>query len=130
MPGAAIAAPLTDSTGNEVAQVTTEDKTRNQAVNEQEMQDPATSAVRKDLPQKKDAPELGTTSPRIGPTPENVGKPPEFVVNVTGLQYAWLFTYPDTGVVSGELHVPIGRQVKLNISANDVLHAFGCQSFV
>lgn len=45
-------------------------------------------------------------------------------VEVNGIQYAWIFTYPDSGVVSGELHVPIGKQVKLNMKAGDVIHAF------
>ena len=53
----------------------------------------------------------------------------EMVVNVTGLQYAFIFTYPDTGVVSGELHVPAGRQVKVNMNANDVIHAFWVPEF-
>ena len=50
-------------------------------------------------------------------------------VNVTGLQYAFIFTYPETGVVSGELHVPIGQEVVLNMSANDVIHAFWVPEF-
>lgn len=119
LPGAAIAATL-----DEPPQSVVEGQTRNQELQDQATQDPATAAVREDLPQKRDAPTLGTTSPRIGPTPDKQGTPPEFVVNVTGLQYAWLFTYPDTGVVSSELHVPVGQEVLLNISANDVLHAF------
>ncbi|MBF2057216.1 MAG: cytochrome c oxidase subunit II [Cyanobacterium sp. T60_A2020_053] len=45
-------------------------------------------------------------------------------VEVNGIQYAWIFTYPDTGIVSGELHVPINKQVKLNMKAGDVIHAF------
>ena len=118
-PGAAIAATL-----DEPPQAITESQTRNQDVQDQATQDPATDAVRKDLPQKRDAPTLGTVSPRIGPTPDKQGTPPQFIVNVTGLQYAWLFTYPDSGVVSSELHVPVGREVLLNISANDVIHAF------
>lgn len=62
------------------------------------------------------APAATETAPAINPT--------ETVVNVAGMQYAWIFTYPDSGVVSGELHVPVGRKVFLNITANDVLHAF------
>ncbi|NET54582.1 MAG: cytochrome c oxidase subunit II [Merismopedia sp. SIO2A8] len=46
-----------------------------------------------------------------------------------GLQYAWIFTYPDTGIVSGELHIPMGQEVKLNITATDVLHAFWMPEF-
>jgi cytochrome c oxidase subunit 2 len=51
------------------------------------------------------------------------------VVNVTGMQYAFIFTYPETGVTSGELHVPIGREVQLSMSANDVIHAFWVPEF-
>jgi cytochrome c oxidase subunit II len=50
-------------------------------------------------------------------------------VNVNGLQYAWIFTYPDTGIVSGELHLPLNQPVRLNISANDVIHAFWVPEF-
>jgi cytochrome c oxidase subunit II len=49
---------------------------------------------------------------------------PPLKVDVKGIQYAWIFTYPDTGIVSGEIHVPIGQPVQLNMSAGDVLHAF------
>ena len=45
-------------------------------------------------------------------------------VDVNAIQYAWIFTYPDSGIVSGELHVPINQQVKLNMKAGDVIHAF------
>ena len=47
-----------------------------------------------------------------------------YVIQAAGLQFAWLFTYPETGVVAGELHVPVGREILLKITANDVLHAF------
>ena len=50
-------------------------------------------------------------------------------VNVSGLQYAWIFNYPDTGIVSGELHLPVDRPVELDISANDVIHAFWVPEF-
>ena len=55
----------------------------------------------------------------IGPSEEN-----PLVVDVNGIQYAWIFTYQDTGIVSGELNVPVNRPVQLNISAGDVIHAF------
>jgi cytochrome c oxidase subunit II len=51
------------------------------------------------------------------------------VVNVSGLQYAWIMTYPETGIVSGELRLPQNRPVRLNISANDVIHAFWVPEF-
>ncbi len=51
------------------------------------------------------------------------------VINVNGLQYAWIFNYPATGVVAGELHLPLGQPVKLNINAADVIHAFWVPEF-
>lgn len=54
---------------------------------------------------------------------------PDLVVNVQGLQYAWLFNYPNSGITTGELHVPIGQDVKLNISAMDVIHSFWVPQF-
>jgi cytochrome c oxidase subunit II len=50
-------------------------------------------------------------------------------IKVSGLQYAWIFNYPDTGIVSGELHLPVNRPVKLDIEANDVIHAFWVPQF-
>ncbi len=50
-------------------------------------------------------------------------------VKVNGIQYAWVFTYPDSGVISGEIHVPINRPVKLAMTAGDVIHAFWLPEF-
>ncbi|MEB3338359.1 MAG: cytochrome c oxidase subunit II [Leptolyngbyaceae bacterium] len=123
-PGAAIAAPLPPSSETTSAGMEHDHLMLAQA------EDPATAAVRNEsIPERDEAPAFGVTAPRIGPTPERVGKAPELVVNVTGLQYAWIFTYPDANVTSGELHVPTGREVKLNISANDVIHAFWVPEF-
>ncbi|MFB2770584.1 cytochrome c oxidase subunit II [Pelatocladus sp. BLCC-F211] len=124
MPGAAIAATLTDTPGSDQPNL-------NQQKSDQAMQDPATAVVRNadQIPQKQDAPGVGIVAPTIGASRENQGRPPELVINVTGLQYAFIFTYPDTGITSGELHVPIGREVKLNMTANDVIHAFWVPEF-
>ncbi len=65
----------------------------------------------------------------LGASPESEQGIDPLVVNVNGIQYAWIFTYPDTGIVSGELHVPVDRPVKLNINAGDVLHAFWLPEF-
>ncbi|MFB2898614.1 cytochrome c oxidase subunit II [Aerosakkonemataceae cyanobacterium BLCC-F50] len=65
----------------------------------------------------------------IGATPEEEGKAASLVVDVTAMQYAWIFNYPDSGVTSGELHVPIGKDVLLNISAVDVIHSFWIPQF-
>jgi cytochrome c oxidase subunit 2 len=61
------------------------------------------------------------------PAKDDPSKP--FVIQANGLQYAWIFTYPDSGVVAGELHVPVGREILLEISASDVLHAFWVPEF-
>ncbi len=56
--------------------------------------------------------------------PTMTSAPAEMTIQAAGLQYAWIFTYPDSGVIAGELHVPVGTRIKLAITANDVLHAF------
>ena len=81
------------------------------------------------LPEKDNAPGTGIVSPSLGATPENQGAAPDLVVKVTGLQYAFLFNYPENNVFSGELHVPIGREVYLDMAANDVIHAFWVPEF-
>jgi cytochrome c oxidase subunit 2 len=46
------------------------------------------------------------------------------VVDVYAQQYAWHFNYPEEGVTSRELHVPVDRQVEFRLHALDVLHSF------
>ncbi len=53
----------------------------------------------------------------------------DLVVDVLGMQYAWLFTYPGTGITIGELHVPLGKSVQLNLKAQDVIHSFWVPQF-
>jgi len=65
----------------------------------------------------------------IGAPLEKEGQSADLAVNVAGMQYAWIFTYPETGIVDGELHVPVNADVKLNISANDVIHSFWVPQF-
>ncbi len=74
-------------------------------------------------------PSRGAIALGLGASPENQNKPVPLTVNVMGLQYAWLFTYPETGVTSGELHIPVGQEVSLKITAQDVLHAFWLPEF-
>ncbi|HET7274223.1 MAG TPA: cytochrome c oxidase subunit II [Longimicrobiaceae bacterium] len=53
--------------------------------------------------------------------------PNALVVNVTGYQWWWEFSYPaggDTVVTANEIHVPVGRPVHLRITSGDVLHSF------
>lgn len=65
----------------------------------------------------------------FGAAPTEEGQTPDLTVNVTGLQFAWIFNYPDTNITDGELHVPVGRDVQLNISAQDVIHSFWVPQF-
>ena len=55
--------------------------------------------------------------------------PNAMVVNVTGIQWKWKFEYPETGVVSDELHIPVGKQVLLNMTSKDVIHSFWVPEF-
>jgi cytochrome c oxidase subunit 2 len=113
MKGSAMAAPL-------IAQADP-----NQAKDAAVKQNPVTNAVEEEIPARRDAPAIGIESPRVGSIPS--GKEP-LVINAAGMQYAWLFTYPDE-IISGELHLPVNRPVVMNITANDVLHAFWVPEF-
>ena len=64
----------------------------------------------------------------VGASPEDEGSA-DVDIDVMGLQYAWLFTYTDNGVLAGELHVPVDKTIQLNIQAQDVLHAFWIPQF-
>ena len=50
-------------------------------------------------------------------------------VEVTALQFAFVFHYPEQNITSGELHVPAGQAVELRLKANDVIHAFWVPEF-
>jgi cytochrome c oxidase subunit 2 len=123
MAGTAIAATLSDTPGSTKPNL-------NQEKFDAAMEDPGTPAVRNtEISQMQNAPGVGSVAPTLGASREKEGQAPQLVVNVSALQYAWLFTYPDTEVTVGELHVPIGQEVELNMSANDVIHAFWVPEF-
>ncbi|MFM7886027.1 MAG: cytochrome c oxidase subunit II, partial [Pseudanabaena sp.] len=44
-------------------------------------------------------------------------------INVNAMQFAWVFNYTDE-IATAELHVPVGKKIRLNMNAVDVLHAF------
>ncbi|MCT0198792.1 cytochrome c oxidase subunit II [Synechococcus sp. CS-1325] len=50
-------------------------------------------------------------------------------VEVTALQFAFLFHYPEGDFTSGELHVKAGQTVELRMEARDVIHAFWVPQF-
>jgi cytochrome c oxidase subunit 2 len=43
-------------------------------------------------------------------------------IEVTAEQFAWSFTYPEQGISTGDLRVPVDRQVRLKMRAKDVIH--------
>jgi cytochrome c oxidase subunit II len=50
--------------------------------------------------------------------------PDRMVVDVYSQQYEWHFEYPEQGVTSQELHVPVDRQIEFRMHALDVIHSF------
>ncbi|MBD0261669.1 MAG: cytochrome C oxidase subunit II, partial [Tolypothrix sp. Co-bin9] len=73
-------------------------------------------------------PPAGARKIGIGGTSQE-GKVADLVVDVTGMQFAWIFNYPESGVNSGELHVPVNADVQINLSATDVIHSFWVPQF-
>ncbi len=53
----------------------------------------------------------------------------EMEVKVTARQWAWSFEYPEAGVKSTELYLPVGRKVKLTMVSQDVIHSFWVPEF-
>ncbi|AGY58912.1 cytochrome c oxidase subunit II [Gloeobacter kilaueensis] len=68
-----------------------------------------------------------TDSPKLGPP--RPGGPPPLTVNVEAVQWAWIFTYPDSKVTGSELHLPLNRPVILKMTAKDVIHGFWVPEF-
>ncbi len=50
-------------------------------------------------------------------------------IEVTALQFAFLFHYPQGDIISGELHVPVGQPVSMRLESKDVIHAFWVPEF-
>ena len=48
--------------------------------------------------------------------------PNAMVVEVKGFQFAWQFYYPEFDITSSELHIPVDRQIQLQMLSNDVVH--------
>jgi cytochrome c oxidase subunit 2 len=72
---------------------------------------------------------LAASTYGFGAPLEKEGQAADLEVNVSGMQYAWVFTYPDTGIVDGELHIPVNADVQLHLSAQDVIHSFWVPQF-
>ncbi len=50
-------------------------------------------------------------------------------IDVIGMMYSWVFVYPNDKETEGELVVPEGKAIKLNITSEDVLHSFSLPAF-
>jgi len=58
-------------------------------------------------------------------------QPGDLVVDVVGIQWAWLLEYPQYGVkTSRELVLPVDRTVHFQITSQDVLHSFWIPGFL
>jgi cytochrome c oxidase subunit 2 len=55
--------------------------------------------------------------------------PDALVINVKARQFAWTFEYPEYGIVSEELHLPVDKQVVLKMESADVIHSFWVPEF-
>lgn len=58
-------------------------------------------------------------------------EPNELIVNVTGRQWSWVFSYPEYEEVgtSDTLVLPVDRPVRLELTSDDVLHSFWVPEF-
>lgn len=50
-------------------------------------------------------------------------------VQVTALQWQWRFEYPDLGITSKELVLPVGERALVTITSRDVIHSFSVPAF-
>jgi len=50
-------------------------------------------------------------------------------VRASATQWAWAFEYPDLGVRSKELILPVGRRIRITIVSDDVIHSFSVPAF-
>ena len=50
-------------------------------------------------------------------------------IDVIGSQWSWRFEYPNDGIVSTDLVLPVNKQALLNLSSTDVIHSFWVPEF-
>jgi cytochrome c oxidase subunit 2 len=60
-----------------------------------------------------------------------ISRPPAgaLEIQVVGKQWMWKFQHPDGQREINELHVPVGRPVKLTMASEDVIHSFFVPAF-
>ena len=50
-------------------------------------------------------------------------------VELSAMQFAFLFNYPKGDIISGELHIPVDHPVSMKMESKDVIHAFWVPEF-
>ena len=55
--------------------------------------------------------------------------PQAMEVNVVAFQWGWQFDYPEWGIQSNEMYLPVDRQVRLVMTSRDVIHSFWVPEF-
>ncbi len=55
--------------------------------------------------------------------------PDEMVVEVTSAQWSWRFDYPELGLTSTELVLPVNQPIRFEITSTDVIHNFWVPEF-
>jgi cytochrome c oxidase subunit 2 len=55
--------------------------------------------------------------------------PNALVIKVKAQQFVWTFEYPEYGIISKELHLPVNQQVVLKMESADVIHSFWVPEF-
>lgn len=55
--------------------------------------------------------------------------PSAMEIKVTAQQFAWTFEYPDYGITTKELYLPVNKQVHLTMTSRDVIHSFWVPEF-
>jgi cytochrome c oxidase subunit 2 len=55
--------------------------------------------------------------------------PEALVINVRAQQFTWTFEYPEYGIITSELHLPVDQQVVLKMESADVIHSFWVPEF-
>ncbi|KPQ34787.1 MAG: alternative cytochrome c oxidase subunit II CtaCII [Phormidesmis priestleyi Ana] len=59
------------------------------------------------------------------PNPTDTSPP----IEVNSRQWAWEFYYPDEGISSTELHLPVNQRARFKLTSEDVLHGFYIPAF-
>jgi cytochrome c oxidase subunit 2 len=55
--------------------------------------------------------------------------PNAMLVKVTAGQWSWNFEYPDLGIKSNQLYLPVNRQILFRLTSRDVIHSFWVPEF-